>query len=227
MGEANFYYFTYLKQLRKWKLKSFKQPIELNMTSAAQVGELFLAAGTAFSRLGDMTMKLHNPDYKIPNKEAVGKNGKKTSTTSNKRSAFAPVISNPPSRMRPGVEGSVKSLVLSTTSPRGPSLASPPPTTTYPDDVDVPLKVEVLSNDCPVPSKIVKLSSSTHSPKSDFFHRKTADQRRARTVDETASKTGCAEQATTVGNDDDNDSADGRSTSSPHVDASFTVKEIG
>merc|ERR1712142_712201 len=224
MGEANFYYFTYLKQLRKWKLKSFKQPIELNMTSAAQVGELFLAAGTAFSRLGDMTMKLHNPDYKIPNKEAVGKNGKKTSTTSNKRSALAPVISNPPSIMRPGVEGSVKSLVLSTTSPRGPP---PPPTTTYPDDVDVPLKVEVPSNDCPVPSKIVKLSSSSHSPKSDSFHRKTADQRRARTIDETAAKTGCAEEATTVGNDDGNDSADRLSTSSPHVDASFTVKEIG
>ena len=124
------------------------------------------------------------------------------------------------------MEGSVKSLVLSTTSPRGPSLASPPPTTTYPDDVDVPLKVEVPSNDCPVPSKIVKLSSLSHSPKSDSFHRKTADQRRARTIDETASKTGCAEDATTVGNDDGNDSADGPSTS-PHVDASFTVKEIG
>ena len=49
------------------------------MTSASQVGELFLAAGSAFSKLGDMTMKLHNPDYKVPQKDATGKCPKKTS----------------------------------------------------------------------------------------------------------------------------------------------------
>ena len=84
------------------------------MTSAAQVGELFLAAGAAFSRLGDMTMKLHNSDYKIPNREAVGKNGKKTSS-STKRSSFTPVMSNQPSKSSPGVKGCAKSLVSMTT----------------------------------------------------------------------------------------------------------------
>lgn len=39
------------------------------MTSASQVGELFLAAGSSFSKLGDMTMKLYNSDYKLTNKD--------------------------------------------------------------------------------------------------------------------------------------------------------------
>ena len=109
------------------------------MTSAAQVGELFLAAGTAFSKLGDMAMKLHNADYRMPQKDGAGKQAKRPAA-SNKRTVPAMNVSPSPPLSHPEGDSLHKS--------------------------NLPLKVEVHSSDSnsPCAPKIPKLSSNTDCP---------------------------------------------------------------